>query len=91
MIRKDERGGVPVFAVFAIFIILITGTALIHFRTAGRRQAETIRMLTATDIARARASAIESDLNDMLKLAIRDAMFMVGEKAGTKEGVKKLF
>lgn len=88
MIHEDRRGDVPVFAVFAIFTILITGTALVHFRTASRQEASTIRMLTAIDIVRARSSAIESDLNDTLDTAITAAMREVGLGGGTRKNVE---
>ncbi len=85
----ESEGDVPVLTVFTIFSILIAGTAVTHFRMTRRQQAKTIRKLTAADIAKARSSAIESDLNEILETAITGSMWEVGTESGSRENVEK--
>ncbi len=88
-IERDNSGDIPVLAIFAIFSILIAGAALTYIRTTRGQTAETIRTLTAADIARARSSAIQSDLNDTLRTAITSSMWEVGTGGGARDRVEE--
>ncbi len=87
--NKCERGGVPTFAIFAIFIILCSSVAIAYFQAVERRETSTIQQLMATDVTRATASSIKIELNEMLMSAITAAMYEVGMGAGTRENVEE--